>query len=287
MLLSARIYQGLSLDLGIFVDKCMNWLSSLVVAQITDAHLFADGARSLLGVRTDQSWHSVLTQIDQLQRRPDILLLTGDLSQDGKADSYQKIVDSVERLGIPTYWLPGNHDNIPVMDQVLRQGVVSAEKSFVAGDWRFLLLNSQVSGCVHGYLAPETLIWLDQELDANSDQPTLIALHHPPFVVGSNWLDGSSLQNPEDLFTVLGRYPQVKLVLFGHIHQEFSRWQNEVQFFGTPSTCIQFEPGSEDFALGEVKPGFRLLHLYPDQTWWTTVERIEFVSEVDLVATGY
>jgi Icc protein len=265
----------------------MKGLSPLVVAQITDIHLFADSDRNLLGICTDESWNSVLIQVNKLPQRPDLLLLTGDLSQDGKAGSYQKIVDSVEQLGIPTYWLPGNHDQVSTMEQVLRSGIVSAEKSFARGNWQFLLLNSQSVGCVHGYLAPETLVWLNQELGSNPDKPTLIALHHPPFAVGSSWLDDSALQNSEELFMVLERHPQVKLVLFGHIHQEFSKWHNGVQFFGTPSTCIQFEPGSEDFALGKVKPGFRLLYLYPDQTWWTTVERTEFVAEMNLAATGY
>ncbi len=190
-------------------------------------------------------------------------------------------------LNISAYWLPGNHDRLPAMEQNLTSGVMSAQKSFQAGGWHFLLLNSQLEGCVHGYLSSDTLDWLDHQLQTVGPMPTVIGLHHPPFLVGSDWLDSSTLQNPDDLFSVLDRHPQVKLVLFGHVHQEFSLSRRGVQFLGSPSTCIQFEPQSSDFSLDRASPGFRILHLYPDESWWTTVERVSYRSTLDLAATGY
>jgi Icc protein len=89
------------------------------------------------------------------------------------------------------------------------------------------------------------------------------------------------------LFAVLDRHPQVKLVLFGHIHQDYNQTRHGVQYLGTPSTCIQFEPGSAEFALDEEKPGFRILHLYDNADWWTTVKRSSYVPRLDLAATGY
>lgn len=265
----------------------MTGVDAIVVAQVTDPHLFESDDRQLLGVTTAESFQAVLKQIDNLRRRPDLLLLTGDLSQDGRTESYLTLKQMVNVLGIPTFWLPGNHDNVPAMTPLLNDGMMLADKSFEVGDWRFLLLNSQVPGCVHGCLGTDTLNWLDEQLRVYHHQPTLIALHHPPFTLGSEWLDGSALQNPEALFRVLDRHPQVKLVLFGHVHQEYSRWRRDVQYFGTPSTCIQFEPQSADFALDTCHPGFRILHLYPDATWWTTVERTPYSLKLDLAATGY
>ncbi len=265
----------------------MPLFSPLRVVQITDIHLFAKTDQQLLGLPTRESFQVVLQQVSQLDPKPDLLLLTGDLSQDGRPESYQMLHDLLAPLGIPTYWLPGNHDCVPAMEQVLQGGVMAPQKSFQVAGWHFLLLNSQVPGRVHGELAPETLAWLDQELRAVGDTPALVSFHHPPFVVGSTWLDGSSLQNPKALFAVLDRYPQVKLVLFGHIHQEYSQRRRGVQYLGTPSTCIQFEPGSTDFALDTQQPGFRLLHLYPNGTWWTAVERASCMLKPDMAAMGY
>ena len=260
--------------------------SPLLIAQITDIHMFADEDQELLGLSTTQSFQAVLERLS-LQPQLDLLLLTGDLSQDGKPESYRHVQNLLSPLRIPTYWLPGNHDCLPAMEQVLNRGLISPHKTFEQGGWNFVLLNSSVPGCVHGHLSAETLGWLDFRLGLVSNKPTLIALHHPPIAVNSTWLDTSTLQNPEELFAVLDRHPQVKLVLFGHIHQEFNRQRRGVHYLGTPSTCIQFEPRSSDFALDQEEPGFRLLNLYADGSWETKIERVKICCQLDLAATGY
>jgi Icc protein len=113
----------------------------------------------------------------------------------------------------------------------------------------------------------------------------LVALHHPPFPVNSAWLDASSLQNPGELFAVLDRYPQVKLVLFGHIHQEFQHQRHQVDYLGSPSTCFQFHSESPTFAINQDCPGFRLLKLYPDGRWETRVERVAYPYPLKSAAT--
>lgn len=265
----------------------MTSLFPLRIAQITDIHLFADGSQQLLGLPTMESFQAVIRQVQTLRWKPDLLLLTGDLSQDGRLESYRSLKRELLPLKIPTYWLPGNHDFVPAMEQVLDWDFISPEKSFQAGGWRFLLLNSQVPGCVHGHLSTDSLIWLDKQLSLSADSPTVVSLHHPPFVVGSDWLDDSTLQNSEDLFAVLDRHPQVKLVLFGHIHQEYSRERRGVHYLGTPSTCIQFEPKSKDFALEDQRPGFRLLSLYTNGQWQSEVQRVSYACALDMAAGGY
>lgn len=263
----------------------MNQVSPLLIAQLTDMHLFADEKQDLLGLFTVQSFQVVIERLQKL-RQLDLLLITGDLSQDGTPESYERVQNLVSLLQTPTYWLPGNHDSISSMQQVLNRALVSPLKAFVQGNWNFLLINSSVPGCVHGQLSPETLEWLDFQLGLGS-YPTVVALHHPPFYVNSNWLDTSTLQNPEELFAVLDRHSQVKLVLFGHIHQEFHRQRHGVHYLGTPSTSIQFKPQSSNFALDSKKPGFRLLNLYPNGTWKTWVERVVCTQQLNLAETGY
>lgn len=261
--------------------------SSLLVAQVSDIHLFADASQRLLGLPTLESFQAIVAQLQALEPQPDLLLLTGDLSQDGRADAYELLQDLLSPLGIPTYWLPGNHDKAEVMAEVLVRSPFSPQKSFQAGGWHFLLLNSGVPGCVHGYLTAASLNWLERELARIGDSPTIVALHHPPFLLGSEWLDTSTLQNSEALFAVLDRYPQVKLVLFGHVHQEYACQRRQVRYLGSPSTCIQFEPGSTQFALDQQAPGFRLLRLYPDGTYFTQVERSTYCYQPNFAATGY
>ncbi len=253
----------------------MNKTSPLLVAQITDTHLFAEVEQELLGVSTRNSLQAILAHLSQLQPKPNILLLTGDLSQDETRESYQQLHDLLAPLGIPTYWLPGNHDRLPLMQQVLNQPPIFSEKSFSTGGWHFLLLSSWIPGCVHGQLSEESLEWLDQQLKLIRE-PTLIAIHHPPCSIDSDWMDAIKLQNSEELLAIIDRYSQVKLVLFGHIHQAFDDKIRGVCYLGSPSTCVQFKPKSVEFAIDRVQPGFRLLTLLPDGTFETKIERINW-----------
>ncbi len=244
------------------------------VAQLTDTHLFAEAEKTLREMKTDHSLRSLLLHLQTLQPQPDTLLLTGDLSQDETAESYQRLLDILTPLGIPAYWLPGNHDRPHLMQQILDTDLFSSDKAASLGNWRVLLLDSTVSGEVHGYLTDNTLDWLETQLQ-QSEQPTLLALHHPPVITGSAWMDKVGLHNSDALMTRLKSYPQVKLMVFGHIHHDVEVWQDSVHCLGSPSTCVQFLPKSQTFAVdGDRCPGFRVLDLYEDGHYETWVERV-------------
>lgn len=262
--------------------------SSLLVAQISDLHLFADERQNLLGWNTWESLQKIMQQLESCTPHPELILLTGDLSQDETEASYQKIVQRFVTLGIPTYWIPGNHDHVPTMQRVLDQPPIFVDKSIEEGGWKFLLLNTNVPNQVYGALSSESLDWLELQLSATpAEQPTLLTLHHPPFWVGSPWLDKSGLQNTAAFFKVIDQYPQVQIVLFGHVHQEFQCMRRKVTYLSTPSTCIQFMPNSSDFALDNARPGFRLLWLHPDGTFDTRVERVGVRQQLNFAAQGY
>lgn len=266
----------------------INQIPPLLVAQISDLHLFSDERQDLLGWNTWGSLEVVLQRLMTLNPQPDVILLTGDLSQDETEGAYQKVVQRFIPLGIPTYWLPGNHDHVPTMQRVLNQPPIYTDKSIDRGGWKFLLLNTNVPGQVYGALTAESLHWLETQLDSTpKTQPTLIGMHHHPFRVNSPWLDKSGLQNAKALFDILDRYSQVQVVLFGHVHQEFERIRRDVTYLSTPSTCIQFSPKSSDFALDNARPGFRLISLYPDGRFETIVHRVCFNQRLDFAAQGY
>ncbi|PSO49009.1 MAG: 3',5'-cyclic-AMP phosphodiesterase [Cyanobacteria bacterium SW_9_44_58] len=260
----------------------------LLIAQITDTHLLASAEGKLLGLATEESLATVIEEIKNDSPQPNRILLTGDLSQDETLDSYWRLHKHLKTLNIPSYWIPGNHDQPHLMEKVLTFPPAYGDKSFQCGGWQFILLNSAVPGRVYGHLNSETLDWLDLQLQQAGSLPTLIALHHPPFAVDSYWIDKSRLQNPEQLFRVLDRYRQVRLVLFGHIHQDFRRDRAGVRYMASPSSSVQFKPQSQQFALDEMQPpGFRLLWLYPDGKFETDVKRVAFNYRLDLAATGY
>ncbi|MBW4665043.1 MAG: 3',5'-cyclic-AMP phosphodiesterase [Chroococcus sp. CMT-3BRIN-NPC107] len=250
----------------------MNTSPSLLVAQITDTHLFAEVESEVLGVQTYSSLQAVVERVRNLHPQPDILLLTGDLAQDESSQSYDRLHSLIAPLNIPTYWLPGNHDNLQVMEQVLKESLIDAKKSFQAGGWNFLLLSSLIPGCVHGEISQQSLEWLELQLQQNPNFSTLIAIHHPPCLINSEWMDNINLRNYEQFLEVSDRYPQVKLVIFGHIHQEFAMARHGVDYLGCPSTCVQFQPQSKEFTIDKrSQPGLRLLNLFENGTYNTEV----------------
>ncbi len=256
--------------------------------QITDTHLFADVEGTLLGVNTQRSLQGVVAGVAQADYQPEFVLLTGDLVHDGSAAGYQRLGQLLSSLGLPLYLVPGNHDNPPALDAQLRGALICDHKAFSRQNWRFILLNTVAAGEVGGRLAAEQLAFLEQELAAHSQQHCLIALHHPPVSVGSVWLDKIGLQNHREFTHLISRHPQVRAVVFGHVHQEYDRMQGTVRWLGSPSTCVQFKPGEDTFTLDAVAPAFRCISCLPDGRVHTVVVRDHASREVvNMLASHY
>jgi Icc protein len=89
-------------------------------------------------------------------------------------------------------------------------------------------------------------------------------------------MDECMLTNSNELLNVVSKYNNIKIVAFGHIHQEFSTKISEVSFFGTPSTCIQFKPNQDLFTIDTtVTPGYREFILDNDGSFNTKIYRID------------
>ncbi|MDO8698550.1 MAG: phosphodiesterase, partial [Pseudomonas sp.] len=112
--------------------------------------------------------------------------------------------------------------------------------------------------------------------------------HHHPVSIGCRWMEPIGLRNADELFAVLDAYPQVRGVLWGHIHQEFDQLRNGVRLLASPSTCVQFAPGSEEFQVDQEAPGYRWLRLHADGQLETGVSRVTGIPfEVDYSVKGY
>ena len=118
--------------------------------------------------------------------------------------------------------------------------------------------------CPEGRVEPKELLRLESALQAFGDRPLLVCLHHPPLPVGSAWLDGVGLRNADELLAIIERYPTVRAVLGGHVHQAFERRHGHTLVLATPSTCAQFAPLTEHCVMDLKPPGYRWLELLPD-----------------------
>jgi len=259
----------------------------LAFLQITDTHLFADRQKDLLGIKTVQSFEAVIEHARKYQNCQAVLS-TGDLSQDHSAQSYLDFSKHIKTLNLPCFWLPGNHDIQTVMlPSLLSQGLAQT-RVIDSEHWQIILLDSQVEGVPYGLLSDSQFSFLSKTLKNSPSKHTLICVHHHVLPVGSAWLDQHILKNNQMLLDIIDSFSNVTAVVSGHVHQASDKLHNGVRFISTPSTCVQFKPNSDDFALDSVAPGYRYLQLKANGEIETVVERIDQNAfSVDPDATGY
>jgi len=246
----------------------------LKLLQITDTHLFADPKGRLLGQNTRHTFESVLELARERFWPPDAIVLTGDLVHDALPDAYQYLRGQLSDLGIPFFSVPGNHDLPNLITSTLNSGPGHSVRSTQQRGWSLVLIDSTMPSTAGGHLSHSLLACLEHELGAHPDLHTLIGMHHQPVPVGSAWIDSMALDNSNELFSITDRHPQVRGILCGHIHQAFSARHGALMLLGSPSTCIQFLPGSEHFALDSLTPGFRWLELFRNGRIETGIERL-------------
>ena len=248
----------------------MNETTGISVLHITDLHLFAEQGRELLGVVTDASLETVL-DLALGQATPDALLVTGDVTQEGEPEAYQRVREIVaQRFSGASLWLPGNHD----LGAVMRASGATMSQ-LELGDWLIVAIDTHVDDEVSGHIDGAEVERLDGLLTRAEAPHVLICGHHPPMAVGTSWLDTQVIDNAAELLATLERHERVRGYLFGHIHQAFEAMHGGLRIIGTPSTCFQFEVGSEQFAVDDLSPGYRWLNLRADGSIETTVHRAE------------
>lgn len=261
--------------------------SSVLVVQLSDSHLFAAPDGKLLGMNTRDSLAAVLDRVLAEQPTIDLVLATGDLSQDGSVESYEAFRLASGRISAPARWIPGNHDELSEMVEAAQRSEFLTSVTDL-GEWRITMLDSAVPGSVPGYVEDAQLQMLARSLSEAPHRHHLVCLHHHPVPIGCAWMDPIGLRNPEALFAVLDRFPQVRAVLWGHVHQEFDQMRDDIRLLASPSTCIQFAPGSVDFKVDTTAPGYRWLRLYADGRLETGVSRVTGLDfEVDYGGEGY
>ncbi len=259
----------------------------LRVLQVTDTHLYAEEGGRLLGVDTLESFGAVIKAFQETDWTPDLVLATGDLVHDASPRGYRRLASLLDHFGVPVYCLPGNHDAPQTMRDHLHGEFVSCPQVVDHKGWRLVLLNSVVEGDVGGHLPESELRLLEQAIES-SRHPLLVALHHQPVAVGSAWIDAMGLDNPEALRARIRGSAQVKGLLWGHVHQQYDGQLDGVRLMGSPSTCIQFAPGSDEFTVDPQQPGFRLLALMPDGRILSEVMRTRQVPlGLEVASSGY
>ncbi len=271
----------------------MSWftrcdLTSLVnrdiftVAQLSDCHLFAEKSAQYFDAYVWQHLDDVLKEMRL--RKPDVLLLTGDMTQDHTDESYRLLAAQI-KLRIPhtaVFWLPGNHDDLPQLQQFLAGEPFRHEKVISIGNWAMILLNSK-SDTPAGYFTEEHLATLNEvllDVIAEKEHVALFCHHHlKPLDI---YLDKHRCMNGEALLQQLNQHPQVRLISHGHTHIEHQETVGHVEVLATPATSIQFVNHPTEWRQENSGPAYRWFE-FSARGWRSDVVRLPAATDVSAV----
>lgn len=226
--------------------------------------MFADADGELRGTVTQASLQQVLDHYLAGDWRAERALITGDLIQDDSAEAYERFRELLLPLNMRMHCVPGNHDIRDLMRPVCSRPPFSYCAWEEVGNWLLLGLDSCVRGEAGGEVSDDELERLEATIAASRARHILVALHHPPIPMDSTWLDTVKLKNGEDVLQRLQQSGRVRLLVFGHVHQAYDGEHNGIRILGTPSTCRQFKPHSDEFAVDERPPAYRRIELLAD-----------------------
>jgi Icc protein len=255
----------------------------VLIAQITDMHVSAPG--KLFGKRVDSraAFERTVTRVLALNPKPDLVLLSGDLAETGAPEEYDFIAAQVARLACPVLAVPGNHDVREEMLRILPRCVQQQDGGhlgFVHDDLpvRLIGLDTIVPGRVHGEIDDTRLAWLG-DLLASSAKPTLIAMHHPPFLTGLKGMDKYGIKRglPEFISLVTKHARNISAIVCGHAHRMIVANIHGVPVLLAPSSSFPFE-----LDLGE-KPSLNFVEEPRQFLVHTWSENAGFVSHAAFV----
>jgi Icc protein len=238
--------------------------STIRIAQISDCHVAADPQALYRGQNADNN----LAEIVQAVRpwKPDLVMATGDVSEDGSGESYERASALLAKTGASVMALPGNHDDTALMSRYFLAGPWDGPYVKEVGEWQLVLLDSTVAGNVSGSFSPGRLNQLQQALDSSDRPHRLVALHHQPVAVGAPWIDRYRLESPQQFFRVIDQSADTRCIAWGHVHHDFREWRKGCLMLGAPSSVANSLPGTNRFSLDPSGPSCRWLKLSPDGT---------------------
>jgi 3',5'-cyclic AMP phosphodiesterase CpdA len=241
----------------------------MLIAQISDTHVSTPKGADDDFFQTSEHLARAVAHLNRLPARPDLVVITGDLVDRGELAEYEQLRGLLAPLAMPVFLLPGNHDDRDNLRRVFADHPYLPRDGFLqytVDGWpvRLVVLDTHIPREPGGRLCAERLAWLDARLAEEPQRPTVVAMHHPPFLIGIPIMDAMGLDGIDGLAAVIRRHPQVERVLCGHLHRPIVR-----RFAGTvactcPSTAHQVAldlPPVNRLALA-MEPPACMLHLW-------------------------
>jgi 3',5'-cyclic AMP phosphodiesterase CpdA len=249
----------------------------MMLVQLTDLHVRPKGVAAYRVADTNMLTERALRAVASLRPVPDAVVISGDLTDCGLATEYALLGELLKRyLKMPVYVIPGNHDRrekliegLPGYGKMTDGFVQYAVENLPV---RLVMLDSVVPGAGHGELCAARLAFLDRILAEQPDKPTMVVLHHPPFVCGIGHMDGINLRDAGAFAAVIGRHRQVQRIISGHHHRPVFSAVGQAIVSISPSVAHQVELELGESAGGGfvMEPPAYQIHLWDEVNGFVT-----------------
>jgi 3',5'-cyclic-AMP phosphodiesterase len=209
-----------------------------LLVQLSDAHVRDDDDQP------ERMLADAVRRIVAMDPAPGAVLLTGDLTEHGRPHEYERVRELLAPLGMPVHVLGGNHDDREAMLAAFPpEEPGDGDYRYVTrcGPLRLVVVDTTEPGRIEGRLGEERLGWLAARLAEDRETPTVVAMHHPPLVIGIPAWDAIGLPAADHVACgeILARHPQVLRVVAGHVHRAALGTSGGRPVFTCPSTWIQ------------------------------------------------
>lgn len=257
---------------------------TMLLAQVTDTHMLHPTSDEPRLVDHIGRLELAVASLNAEDPAPAAVLLTGDLTNNSEPGEIETLRTCLEPLNLPALAIPGNHDDraeirasfdLPWAADDNLSWIVELDGLSVIG------LDTTVPGAQHGDFDPPRREWLTGALARTAPNPTVIAMHHPPFASGIRWMDATMLRNA-DLFTELvAGASHLTRIFCGHLHRHVVTSVGGVLTSVGPATVHHVELNLSDDAKIELidDPTGYQLHHFDGTTWVSHIRYIDCDAE--------
>jgi len=220
-------------------------------ALLSDTHLAADHKQLGNGINMAEHFKQVSLDLLSLPKRPAGVFITGDCAFNrGEMGDYVTLTQMLEPMrkeGMPIHLALGNHDHRERFWQALQEEKAAkrpladrqvALLSTRHANW-FILDSLETTLSTPGLLCREQLDWLASALDANTEKPALVLVHHNPGLSGN-----LGLKDTAAFFEIIRPRRQVKAYIYGHTHSwKVEKDRSGIHFINLPPVAYVFREG--------------------------------------------
>lgn len=243
-----------------------------LLIQLSDTHIRLPGQLAYRKVDTSKFLAEAVDAVLALPQPADAVVVTGDLTDFGRAAEYAQLRALLAPLACPIYLMPGNHDDgaelrraFPEHAYLRQADGRHVDYAVDLGGLRLVALDTSVPKAPYGEIDDAQLAWLEKTLAAAPSIPTVLALHHPPFATRIGHMDDIGLVHGAGaLEAVVAQHAQVERVISGHLHRSIqTRWGGTIAMT-SPSTAHQvaFDLAPDAASAFSMEPPGFLVHVW-------------------------